>query len=180
MTNISGEEKKIELIKRLRKEKKAYKAPSRWINRDRIDAVEFQRIGYQLGMKDAEKLSYEDFQYLLSLEFTLSDTTRDLHIIYEINDEFVKTRMSDLSSVGIDFTDPEDYYAYYIGWTKGALQFWKEIKDLLFQDFEPLTSSQNIQNEYLHMEDDRAKDLQNEIKYPVFPEEESDIDNIPF
>lgn len=102
MKDIPVKEKAIE---RLRLEKRS--AIGAWVE-----------VGFTEGLKDAEGLSYEDFQSLLR---------------GEIDNDLLESIHHDHFQVG--FSDDEEKYRneepYLEGWKKGALHFWEQIKDQL-------------------------------------------------
>lgn len=54
------------------------------------------------------------------------------------------------------------------------------LNTMIYQGFEPLSSSQNIHCEHLHIENDATKDMRKEITYPVFPRNAEYIEDLPF
>ena len=78
---------------------------------EREEAVEgWKETGFTDGKKDAEELSYEDFQMLEDNE--ISEETRD----WVREKHFAHYKRLDEDS-------------YFEGWIKGALDVWDEIKD---------------------------------------------------
>jgi hypothetical protein len=111
MTDIPARERVIE---RLRIERQ--KSEEEWFDCGKSD-----------GLKDAEDLSYEDFEQLWKLydskiEIQRYDTWIELHRFPEELQEFLQGRMHGYSPKPIE-------YSYLAGWIDGVTDFWDEIKD---------------------------------------------------
>ena len=83
---------------------------------EREEAVkEWKEAGFADGQKDAEELSYDDFQRLEDEE--ISEETRDW-----------------VREIHFDHYERLDEGLYFEGWIKGALDVWYEIKDQVQAD----------------------------------------------
>lgn len=95
---------KEKVIERLRAEKK-------------VSDAEWKKIGFQNGLKDAEELSYDEFQALINGD----EIDGKIYFSEDIDDWLHQNRFQYLKNPNKEL--------YRDGWVEGALHFWEEIKE---------------------------------------------------